>query len=393
LITRIWVKNYRSLADVDIQLEPLTVLVGPNGSGKSNLVDVLRFVSGALQHGLDAAVVDQRGMSALRRWSAKGRPYDVEIGLGLKTAVLDGEYRFTLGSERRGEYRVKTERCLVRVTGETKPEASDIWAEAWHGWAPGEAGFETNNGKWVREPPGAYPAIQPTALVLPLLTGLSPFKTLYDFLTGMSFYNILPTKLTEPQKPANPYPLDKYGENLATVLRELKLNRKDAVTDLERALSSVMGDVQGYQVSQVGGYLVTKLRHAAAAGERAPLFELAQESDGTLRMLGILAVLYQDPPRTLIGLEEPELAIHPGAMSLLWAEIQDAAQRSQIIITTHSPDLLDLCQAEQLRVVEKIDGVTYVAPVEEAQKQIIKKRLFAPGQLLRAQGLHRAAEI
>jgi predicted ATPase len=203
----------------------------------------------------------------------------------------------------------------------------------------------------------------------------------------MSFYNVLPNQLTEPQKPANPYPLNERGENLASVLRTLK--RKQ---DLERALARVLGDVLNYRVSQVGGYLVTKLQHEAPEGERAPLFELAQESDGTLRLLGILTALYQDPPRTLIALEEPELTIHPGAISLLWEEITSVTPQTQILLTTHSPDLLDLCKAKQLRVVEKIDGATQVGPIAKDQRRIIRERLFAPGQLLQAQGLRRVTE-
>ena len=83
MIGQLKVKNYRSLADVTVSFDVLTVLVGLNGSGKSNLVDVLRFVSEALTHGLDSAVIKRHGMSALRRWSGKGRPYDVEIGLSV----------------------------------------------------------------------------------------------------------------------------------------------------------------------------------------------------------------------------------------------------------------------------------------------------------------------
>lgn len=369
MITELWVRNYRSLADARLTLEPLTVLVGPNGSGKSNLVDVLRFVAEALQYGLDAAIINRHGMSALRRWSAKGRPYDVEIGLSFKTPAMEGRYSFVLGSRRRGEYSVKSEHCSL-----FKPTDPLSRTE-----------FETRKGEWVSSPAEIRPAIRRTALVLPLLTGLGQFKDLHELVTRMSFYNILPNELTEPQKPANPYPLDEHGENLASVLR--KLGRK---RELERALASVLGDISNYQVSQVGGYLVTKLRHESPEGERAPLFELAQESDGTLRLLGILTALYQDPPRTLIALEEPELTIHPGAMALLWEEILSVIPGTQVLLTTHSPDLMDLCEAEQLRVVEKIDGATHVGPIAQEQRRIIRKRLFAPGQLLQAQGLRRS---
>ena len=374
MITRVWAKNYRSLADIEVSLEALTVLVGCNGSGKSNFVDVLRFVYDALRLGLDAAVVQRHGMSTLRRWSAKGRPYDVEIGLSISSDDFQSTYSFALGSERRGEYRVKRETCYVNVIKDGR-----------------QAHFETDNGRWLTPPaPALTPPVQAGALVLPLIATTEPYRHLYEFLTGMSFYNIYPNTLTELQKPANPYPLDEHGANLASTLRELQRSKSNLLP-LEKAIRAVIPDAVDFQVRQVGGYLVTRLRHEISEDTRA-LFELAQESDGTLRMLGILAALYQDPPRTLIALEEPELTIHPGALRLLWEEIENAASRSQIIITTHSPDLLDMCQAESLRVVEKINGETVIDSLEETQKEAIQERLFAPGELLRAQGLRRARQ-
>ena len=384
MINQLKVKNYRSLADVTVNFELLTVLVGPNGSGKSNLVDVLRFVSEALIHGLDSAVIKRHGMSALRRWSGKGRPYDVEIGLSVSgNGILAADYQFTLGGELRGEYRVKSERC--EVYDPSGPFSKPL------------SKFETLNGEWSASPMEVAPSLQPTALALPLLTGLEPFRLVYDLLTSMSFYNIVPNDLTEPQKPANAYPLTERGDNLASLLRDLRRGHTTVARELENALSSVMGDILGYQVAQVGGYLVTKLRHTGAGKDQQPLFELSQESDGTLRLLGILSALYQTPPRGLIALEEPELTIHPGVMSLLWEEIQAAAQRRdrqmQVVLTTHSPDLLDMCEADQIRVVEKISGITHVGPVAEEQRQIIQQKLFAPGQLLQAQSLRRAGAV
>ncbi|MCB0113196.1 MAG: ATP-binding protein [Caldilineaceae bacterium] len=85
-------------------------------------------------------------------------------------------------------------------------------------------------------------------------------------------------------------------------------------------LGRPLPDVVDYQVSQVGSYLVTSLTHEVS--EDRALFDLAKESDGTLRMLGILSALYQDPPLNLVALEEPEMTIHPGALRLLWEQIE-----------------------------------------------------------------------
>lgn len=376
MITKLWVKNYRSLANLELSFEPITILVGQNGSGKSNIVDTLRFIHDALRYGLDSAIVNRQGMSAVRRWSAKGRPYDVEVGVTIKTDDFWGTYQFVLGSERRGEYRVKRESCHVKNTQGTQ-----------------EAMFETDNGEWHHKPLQLTPPIHDNALTLPLIANLTLYKDIYEYLTATSFYNIFPNAISEPQKPGNPYPLDEHGANLASTLRDLKRTNSNLLVPLQEALSKILPDVLDFQVNQVGGYLVTRLRHQinTESDERAT-FELAQESDGTLRILGILTSLYQDPSRTLVVLEEPELTIHPGALGLLWDEIQSASARSQIIVTTHSPDLLDMCEAEQLRVVEKIEGITYADQVAQEQIEAIQERLFAPGELLRAQGLHRATQ-
>ena len=165
MITRLWAKNYRSLADVNVSLEPLTVLVGINGSGKSNFVDVLVFINDALRSGLDNAVVNREGMGALRRWSAKGRPYDIEVGVHVQMKSGTGTYSFTLGSERRGEYRVKRESCRVRI--------DDQDAELF---------FETANNTWARKDSGVSPKINSKELVFQLVDENEQFRKLYEML-------------------------------------------------------------------------------------------------------------------------------------------------------------------------------------------------------------------
>jgi len=209
----------------------------------------------------------------------------------------------------------------------------------------------------------------------------------------MSFYTIMPDVLQEPQAPSNPYPLEEKAGNLASVLRQLKQGETESAAALETSLGRMVQDVESFRVSQVGSYLVTRLRHRGAEKDRHPSFELFQESDGTLRLLGILTALYQVPPRTLIALEEPELTIHPGALAVLWEELIGASAKSQILITTHSPDLVDMCDAEMLRVVEKEAGISHVGPVDEEQREIIRKQLLAPGELMRSQGLYRAEPV
>jgi predicted ATPase len=117
--------------------------------------------------------------------------------------------------------------------------------------------------------------------------------------------------------------------------------------------------------------------------------ELSQESDGTLRILSILAAVYQQPPRPLVTIEEPELNIHPGALGVLADVLEEASMRSQVVITTHSPDLIDHFSVDALRVVEKVGGLTEVGQVTESQRQTVHEMLFSTGELMRMEGLRR----
>lgn len=106
-------------------------------------------------------------------------------------------------------------------------------------------------------------------------------------------------------------------------------------------------------------------------------------------MLAILVALYQTPAPPLIVIEEPEANLHPGALGVLADVIKEASLRTQVIITTHSPDLIDHFDPEVIRVVERVDGVTVVGKVQENQREIIRQKLYRPGELMRVEGLQR----
>ncbi|MEW6212598.1 MAG: AAA family ATPase [Acidobacteriota bacterium] len=384
MITRVQVKNYRSLADVDVRLGPLTVLVGRNGTGKSAFLDVLRFVRDAIQQGLESAINERQGITAIRRWTPR-KPCDVEITLTVEGDNFHTTYSFVISSGRQGSYRVKRE-SFVGKDREGNVEE-----------------FETKDGKWIIMPPyiketslSGFPFVKPAALVLPSVSLF--LRNAFLLLEGIegSFYNIIPDKLREPQKPSDERRLMDDGSNLASILRRIKESRMWFPT-LLTALGKVSEGVNGLRVSRIGGYLVTELRHENIgkkpdANNNAPWFPLAQESDGTLRMLAMLVALYQSEPpyaQTLLGLEEPENALHPGALAVLSDVFREAALRNQIIITTQSPDLISHFTVDELRIVEIAQGVTKIGPIDETQREIIEEELFSASDLLRIQDLRR----
>src|SRR5216683_820975 len=121
-LTKVVLRNYKSIAACDVQLCPLVFLVGPNGAGKSNFLDALRFVADALRTSLDHALRDRGGIKEVRRRSG-GHP--THFGIRLEFRLPDGSegwYAFRIGARPQGGYEVQTEECrisnLVPLAGE-----------------------------------------------------------------------------------------------------------------------------------------------------------------------------------------------------------------------------------------------------------------------------------
>ena len=106
-----------------------------------------------------------------------------------------------------------------------------------------------------------------------------------------------------------------------------------------------------------------------------------------------MSALLQEPPLALIGIEEPELTVHPGALPLLIDFLRQASRRSQVVITTHSPELLDLLEAQEVRVVERKDGVTTVGPMRQQQQGTVRDGLLKLGELMVTEGLQQELDL
>jgi hypothetical protein len=154
----------------------------------------------------------------------------------------------------------------------------------------------------------------------------------------------------------------RHGENWATHLRALDRDTQGA--ELLAALWRVAGDVDDYRVSEAGGFLVPELRHGKD-GDHERWLGAAQESDGTLRLAALLTALLQSPPPSLVGVEEPELVVHPWALPLLVDYMRSATAHTQVVVASHSPDLLCLVDAANVRAVARGDRGTTVARQEE----------------------------
>ena len=406
-ISRLRVKNFRSIAEIDIPLGPLTVLIGPNGSGKSNVVDALRFVRDVFTRGLDQAVLDREGMDVIRRWAPVGEEGG-EVKIEVTVIAIDEEivYGFGLGKTPSSDFTPTAEYLVVDTIEHPVLKVvriDNIIKATYNPTEPIGLGDSTTKVNLLFKPLGLF--TESTNLIdLPdfhegdsvqdfeLNNEYWELREIVDALektiNNSYFYGLNPADLRQPQRSLLETPLDEHGRNLAAVLRRLHRTDGEALEELRTVLRRTVAGFDDLTVETVGGYLAPKLLYTSASGEPRASY-LGQESDGTIRMLGILAALLQEPAQPVVAIEEPEANIHPGALGVLAETFLEASKRGQIILTTHSPDLMTHLPAECFLIVEKVDGETRVGPLNTEQAEIVRQHLFSAGELMRMQGLHR----
>ncbi len=374
-LNRIQINNYKNIAAAAIQLQPLTVLVGPNGAGKSNFMDALSFVADSLQHSIQLAFANRGGIAAVRRKSG-GHPY--HIGLHFRLTLADGGwavYAFDLAARPHEAFSVAHERCVVQTFMGPRHE------------------FEVENGQFIREVPGIRARIEPDRLALTVVSAAEEFRPVYDFLTGIQQYTLRSERLRALQDPdpGEGNILLPDGSNAAAVLRRIQRqeeyngeNNGQVYERICRLLGQIVPGTTKVKAKSVGRKETLEFRQNVGQ-KHTWRFDALNMSDGTLRALGILLAVYQPTPASLIAIEEPESTIHPAAAEILMDILQDGAERSQVLITTHSSDILDnkSLEDEQIVAVQSIDGVAHITPLTETTRDLIRQRLYTPGELLR----------
>ena len=371
-LTRMTVSNYRSVGEnVSIEFEPLTVLVGINGSGKSNLLDAPRFIAQALSDGLESAVEERHGFNSMLR-DVGGPRGIMSVRLEVDAPTWTATYLVELGAPKASpdEYSIRQENLEVVDKDSRRTDSL----------TKSRLGKVTSTWSGLEAPVG-----DKRSLTLLAVGGDERLAPIVAALRRIETYSLFPETLRRPQTPSQRAYLSKFGDNWPSVVRRVMAT--SPARDLRLSLDRVTGDIVNVRAQRLGaGFLVAEFGHARADG-KTQWFDAARESDGTLRVAGILTALVQEPPLTMIGVEEPEQTVHAGVIPILMDFLREASRSSRVLVTTHSPDLLDLVSEDELRVVDRIDGTTRVARLDEGQKTLVKQRLASPGELLRSQGL------
>lgn len=377
-IVKVVVKRFRSFPSAALKFDNPLFVVGCNGSGKSNLADVFSFVSEAMSSPLQA-VFDRRGGIAATRNRSSGRSYPPNLGLAFELGPINGisggRFAFEVKALPNYGYQIVREQCLARKSDGTR------W------W------FDRKETAWESNAKGLTPALEPSALSLPLIGGDERFAPIFRILSSMRVYSIEPAKLREMQDPDSGTALRADGGNAASVLQELfrgpeALEMKKIVNNI---LETIAPATKSVAPKKHGNKLSMQFSQEWGSDKNKKLtFDAFNMSDGTLRCLGLILAVFQKPSPSLLVIEEPEATIHPGALGAVLDLIRQAAKSMQVVVTTHSPELLDAkwIHDGNLRVVTWREGASHVLMPSQATREAMRKHLMGAGELLRSNALH-----
>lgn len=315
------------------RLRPFTVIVGRNGSGKSTLLEALQWLDVTLRY--DAVKACERYVG-------------VKDLINLRTVTERGDFK--IGCEWKVETDVwKYDICVAEDDDHTTPT---LTSET----------LSVGIGRGQREVINAPDSTD--RLALARLTG-SDVAPIRDFWRRAVFLRLNPSSLAEgslPRRTSNAPLLDEHGETLPALLHELNAEQRKALVNRVQEVLPGMRDVQvsnpgSGRSERVHYELTEEMKYKGRAGRKRFPIPAWMLSEGTRRLTALFALLVREPPASLLCVEEVENGLDPWAARILLRHLRDASERgTQVILTTHSPWVLDEVDPEDIILVRRKKG-------------------------------------
>jgi len=350
-ILELYIEGFRSLREVTWKPGSLNVIIGPNGSGKSNLLRLLELISVSAQGQLGKYVKSSGGIDPLLwdgkataiRWKLKASPVEIH-----RDSARDSlTYEVALAQIGKGSaYRVDREllgNYYLMEQGQEDGPFKLIHRQGLRGSI-----FDENEHGFV----APEESLSEEETLLSLATGpfsnnrhIPPYR---QQLAGWSVYRDLHVNQDAPIRQASVARYEKRvdpdGQNLISVLHTLYTGDREFKREIHAAMKAAFGDDFEELVfpPAADNRIQLRVRWKSLAREQSA----ADLSDGTLRFLFLLTVLASPEAAPLIAIDEPETGLHPSMLPIIAEYAVDASQRSQVILTTHSPEFLDAFRQE-----------------------------------------------
>lgn len=349
-------RNFKAVRDSgEVHFTPLTVFIGNNGSGKSSLIEALETFRSVILQGLDDAFIPWKGFESV--WNKAVKHDSIEDQLGrlslanpmtfdvsglVETNSFDGKIEINKDQPRDQIFITNQDFETPLTSARDEKEMQD------------KLDFEVHHVAWRR------------------------------FVRPWQFLNLEPARMLQPRpqrRSLRQIRLEKNGSNIAQFLQSVYDAEPGVLEGIAETLKSVLpyaSDLRPAVTSELERNVYLKL---SETGIKEPLGGWLL-SQGTLRIVALLALLRHPKPPTVVFIEELENGLDPRTIHLLIEEIRSFLQSGgQVVATTHSPYLLDLLDLSQIIVVErnKSGAPTFNRPSKQKLKGWTEK--FAPGRL------------
>ena len=337
------IKNYRALRDVELtQLKPLSVFLGPNGSGKSTLFDVFAFLAECFTDGLRRALDKRDSFKELRTRGCDG-PIAFELKYREEPGTPIITYHLSINGNAEGPF-VETEWMQWRRGSRGKHVRFLNFHHGKGSVIPGETPDKTDKpiNEHLDDPTTIAASMFGQSTHHPRISALRRFITDWHL-------SRLSTNATREGTKAGPQKrLSTTGDNLPNVIQYLQEQYPERLEKIISILSERVPRLEMIKTEQImDGYLSLQIKDAPFAEPILVKFA----SDGTLKLLSYLTLLYDPQPPQLIGIEEPENYLHPRLLIGFVEACIKASMGAQFIITTHSPQFVNEFTAEEVWVL------------------------------------------
>lgn len=362
--------NFLSYKDATVNFGDIIALVGPNASGKSNFVSAIKLLRDVATHGLPVAVARRGGFDQLRHRS-NGRPNNPAMRLTFKLpdSKDDSYYEIAFSSVAGGTYKIRREVAHVYTRG-----------GGHYAFTSNGSTVITNEKARASGDPSKY-SVAPGHSAVTGSASLAAYLV-YATLTNMQTVEISPQVLRDFQEPTSLGQFDPDGSNVASVYDSYSTRQR---IDIIERLNAIVPGITKVEVSSLAGQQTLTFGQQTPRGTRE--FSARQMSDGTLRAFGILVAVFQPARPALIVIEEPEVAIHLGALRAMIDILQSKVPDSQIVLTTHSADIVDQLDVESLRIVWTDGDHSRIARVSDETANVVREQLLTAGELMRSHAL------
>ena len=357
MFTKLHVENFLSLKNVDIELEKVNVLIGPNTSGKSNIARALQLIAKHAKEGLPTL----EGYKELRDLSFNFNPA-VNIQLSLERIIKSKNYEFAL--------QLTNERYIEKILIDHKPVITHA--------GNGDVYIKGREISYGLIPFGSFsyygrPMMNSVLTALPSDVEVE-FHQLASDLRKIAVHSFAPDSLRFKNSVSEEPFLKYHGDNLARYLLYLYTERRKDFGRVEETLKGMVPEVEEV-IPHIEGTEVEIWIKVKGLDEPLKPHNI---SDGTLRLLAMISVLYGGA--SLVVLEEPENCIHPYLLETFMNLVRDSP--SQVVMTTHSPYLLDHVKPEEVQVVWKEGLETKVKKLSATKEMENVKRFLEEGGTL-----------